>query len=226
MDLRSRSRTYPPMNARHLIVAIHGILTEQTDANWVDRLHAWIGMTAAVITCRYKAGPFPIWNHFVRNRWLARARSNEIEEFQIVARLREKRPYRVSFIAHSNGCDIAIKTARDLADRGIVTEAIILTGSVTHPDVRRNGVLELIQDGFLHRAFAYCSGSDLPLRLPFAWPYSDLGRRGWADVPAELEDRIVTRWFPGYGHSGYFAPENRERTFEQFASDIGLGGVQ
>src|SRR5436309_10436577 len=67
------------------------------------------------------------------------------------------------------------------------------------------------------------------------WPYGGLGRTGWlldgrplsrldslaaAEGMACRPPAIFTRWFPG-GHSGYFAPQNIARTFEQIYGDIG-----
>jgi hypothetical protein len=75
------------------------------------------------------------------------------------------------------------------------------------------------------------------------WPYGCLGRTGWllhgqplsssinrpGPIPCstlevgsskfEVQVPILTRWYPG-GHSTYFTPENRERTFEQIYQDI------
>ena len=220
-------------SAPSLVLAIHGILTGQTDVSWPDRFHAYLGTDATMLKCEYRAGPFPIWNHFVRNGRLARARANEIAEmFEYRRRVsqahadvgspRRLEDFRVGIVAHSNGCDIAIRTVRELAKRGILTDSIVLTGSVTSPDVKRSGLLELMVENVLGRAYAYCNGADFPLRLPFAWPYSDLGRRGWQDVPAAFTSRFVTRWFPGYGHSGYFSRANRDATFALFREDLGI----
>lgn len=210
----------PPRIEKHLrtirptlVVAIHGILTNQTEASWPDRLdaHLW---DCKVLKREYAAGPFPIWNTFIKNHQLAAKLVAELALFGEY--------WQFHIVAHSNGCDVALKTAKQLAARGRRVETLILTGSITHPSVTKSGVLELVREDRIGRAFAYCSEGDLPLRLPFRWPYYDLGRRGWADVPDDLSDRIVTRWFPGYGHGGYFGAENRGATFERFREDMGI----
>lgn len=201
-----------------LVVAYHGILTGQTSRSWPDAFDAWMldrYPDVKVLKCEYPAGPFPVWNHFVKNPRLARARANEIEEILRYG------PRRIGMVGHSNGTHIEVLTARELARRGIATEVLITTGSVLHPSVRKNGILDLMEAGMLERAYAYCSGGDLPLRIPgfLRWPYGSLGRRGWADVPEWAEDRIVERWFAG-GHSAYFAEDRRVRTFERIAGDL------
>ena len=67
-----------------------------------------------------------------------------------------------------------------------------------------------------------------------AWPYGSLGRTGWLFRGAPVEpthaipelagfrSRLVTRWQAG-GHSTWFTPENIERTFERFHSDVQHG---
>ena len=48
-----------------LLVAIHGIMTNQTTASWPDKLDAWMFDYAPeikVIKKEYRAGPFPRWN--------------------------------------------------------------------------------------------------------------------------------------------------------------------
>lgn len=112
----------------------------------------------------------------------------------------------------------------DLARRGIRTEAIVLTGSVTEPNVRKNGILGLVESDYLGRAYAYCSGKDLPLRIArmlFAWPYSDLGRRGWQDVPGRFSDRFVTRWYPLRPQRILFRREPTD-TFARLCEDLSL----
>jgi hypothetical protein len=70
------------MNA--LVVAIHGILTSQTDPSWPDKLDAWMyrrDPEVKVLKKEYAAGPFPRWNCWVKDPLLARGLANEIELF-------------------------------------------------------------------------------------------------------------------------------------------------
>ena|SRR5436190_1958984 len=67
-----------------LLAAIHGILTNQTDPSWPDRLDAWMAHHAPEIKMlkkEYRAGPFPRLNCWLKDPLLARSLANEIELF-------------------------------------------------------------------------------------------------------------------------------------------------
>jgi len=67
-----------------LLAAIHGILTSQTDPSWPDKLDAWMlrrDTSVKVLKKEYAAGPFPLWNCWVKDPRLARGLANEIELF-------------------------------------------------------------------------------------------------------------------------------------------------
>lgn len=202
-----------------LVVAIHGILTRTTAPSWPDHLDAFL-RDVKVEKRDYVASPFAPWNVFVKNRRIAHGLADELA-LHYPSLTRE--PPALHFVAHSNGCDIAMKTIQILAARGIRTETVILTGSVTDPDIYGSGVAQLVDAQMLGRAYAYCGDRDLPLRLPLKWPYRSLGREGWKLNGEAYEDvRIRTRWFLGFGHGSYFESEHRTATFTQFRSDFGL----
>lgn len=204
------------MTVRAVVVAIHGILTRTTSPSWPDHLNAFL-RDCKVERRDYWAWPFPRLNVFVRNRLASRSLAEELE---LLVTGEDALP--LHFVAHSNGCDIALKTVRRLADRGIRTETVILTGSVTEPDVEKSGVAELVDSGMLGTAFAYCSADDVPLKVPLKWPYKSLGCEGWKLNGRSYEDpRIRTRWFAG-GHGAYFCVGRRKTVFAQMRSDLGL----
>ena len=67
-----------------LLVAIHGILTNQTDASWPDKLDAWMftrDPSVKVLKKEYAAGPFPHWNCWIKDPALAHSLANELELF-------------------------------------------------------------------------------------------------------------------------------------------------
>lgn len=219
-----------------IIVAIHGILTGQTDPSWPDQLDAWMFHHAPdlkVLKKEYAAGPFPRWNCLVRNPRLARSLANELELLE--ANRTPSRLTEVWLVAHSNGAVIALETARLLIRRGCVVTGLILTGAACGPDIARTSLLAWTQADLLRRAIAYCSPDDRVLAGPFrplhplwSWlihPYGDLGRTGWQlhgrPIPPEdpLTHQFLTRWHSG-GHSAWFAPGQIQQTFELFLSDI------
>ena len=202
--------------ARAAVVAIHGILTSTTDKSWPDDLNEFL-LDCKVERRDYFAGPLSVVNVFIRNGIHARALARELEPLS--------RSLPLHFVGHSNGTDIALKTIKILASRGVRVETAIFTGSVLDPDVEKSGILKLIESRMLGRAYAYCSGADLPLRIPWLlkWPYKDLGVCGWKREGQPYEEiRIRTRQYPKYGHGGYFSTENREHVFNQMRLDMAL----
>ncbi len=237
-----------------IVVAIHGILTRQTDASWPDRFDAWMyeqDPEVRVLKKEYRAGPWPVWNCLVKDRYLAAGLANELELFVPPGR-RDLPPIWV--VAHSNGAVIALLTMRRLIARGVWIGGLIFAGAACEGDVERNGVAGWVRGGRMGCAVAFCSREDWVLagdaraggtwrgRLlawlwgRLIWPYGCLGRTGWVGVARE-EGRLRTFWFAG-GHGGYFAPGRREATFQKIygiirrptaggecgVSDAGAGG--
>src|SRR4051812_761006 len=68
------SKIKNPMKA--IVAAIHGILTNQTDPSWPDKLDAWMlqrDPEIKVLKKEYSAGPFSLWNCQVKDPRLARS---------------------------------------------------------------------------------------------------------------------------------------------------------
>lgn len=225
--------------AHALIIAVHGILTRQTVADWPDHFDAWCerkGVPARVLKKEYLAGPFPLWNVLFRNRLLAKGLAAEIELFWQNFELRNSK-FEIHFVSHSNGTDIALKTIKLLARRGIATKTFIAVGSVLKSDTRKSGIAELLHEGDLGRAVAYSSDVDRAIGVGrFTLGYGDLGRRGFhvggqklteflsaqSAKSADILPPVYTRWFNTFGHGEYFWPEHRERTFQLFVQDCGV----
>jgi len=207
------------MKPKPLIIAIHGILTGQTTTSWPQRFEQFVEDQAAlpVITKTYLGGPFPMLNVWLLNRILAREVLAALNPW-----LELPRPPRLCFVAHSNGCDVALKTIRALAKRGIPTHSFVATGAAIEADVEKNGIADLLGSGMLSRAVAYCSKRDRAVASRFIWPYGHLGRTGWLidGAPANGHDpRLITRFFDGFGHSTYFDEKHRTNTFHALLTD-------
>lgn len=216
-----------PAGPKRLIAAVHGILARATIPSWPDKFNVWLAdrdTHVHVIEKEYIAGPFPAWNVWAKNWFLAYSLAAELE-------LWAKDGWEISIVAHSNGCDIAQKTARELARRKVEMEALILIGAAAQADVEKSGIADLYMRGFLNRAIAYSSPQDKIVSNIMIWPYGRLGHTGWTirgkpyaepitpHEPAP-EAGIITRWFPSYGHCDYFADAARAATFEQLYQDV------
>ncbi len=190
---------------RPLIVAIHGILTGQTNASWPDKLDAWLfarDPRFKVLKKEYAAGPFPRWNCLVRDPRLAEGLANEIALFQPACSPAEAAGEPDSppiwVVAHSNGAVIALLATKRLIARGCWIGGLILIGAACEAEIGRNGVLGWLQNGRLGAAIAFCCADDRVLgggeersRLrqlgrwlwrKLIWPYGTLGRTGWLHV--------------------------------------------
>jgi len=151
-----------------LLVAIHGILTNQTNASWPDKLDAWMfdyDPEIKVLKKEYRAGPFPRWNCRVKDPHLAASLANELELF-LNPRFNDStvQPFNVRpslwFVAHSNGAVIALLTAKILIERGYPVAGLILTGAACEADIAKNGILDWLGKGTLAAAIAYSSQDD------------------------------------------------------------------
>ena len=210
-----------------LVIAIHGIMTSQTDASWPDKFDAWMARrddSFKVLKKEYAMGWWPLWNVWFKDPRLARALTNEIAEFCEGSGGKIYRHPEIWIVAHSNGCVITMLTLKLLFAMGIKVKGVILTGGACEADVNATGILDWVSRGLLGVAAAFSNYDDEVVKHKFIWPYGHLGHTGftagnapferWDD--ARQEKIIWTDRFAGYGHSGYFAPEHREDTFERF----------
>jgi pimeloyl-ACP methyl ester carboxylesterase len=127
-----------------------------------------------VLKKEYVAGPFPLWNCWVKDPLLARGLANEIELFLGAKRecARSLSPSdgeragvrgSIWFVAHSNGAVIALLAARRLITRGHKIGGLILTGAACEADVEKNEIMEWLRNGKLGAAIAYSSADDAVL---------------------------------------------------------------
>lgn len=206
---------------RPLIVAIHGILTGQTNPRWPDKLDAWLfarDPRFKVIKKEYRAGPFPRWNCLVRAPRLAHGLAEELALFLPATRPEDGAASPIWFVAHSNGAVIALQTASRLIEQGCGIGGLILLGAACPADIERNDVLEWLRGGRLGIAVAFCTHTDRVLarfgstakpstrggacrrlmksaaqRLwaTLIWPYGGLGSTGWLLNDRPAGDRYV-----------------------------------
>src|SRR5438093_1768842 len=152
-----------------IVAAIHGIMTNQTDQSWPDKLDAWMYQRdpgVKVLKKEYRAGPFPRWNCWVKDPLLARSLANELESFldrSNSPRFRNTTSPPVWLVAHSNGAVIALLAAKQLIARGYQIGGMILTGAACEADIHKNGIFEWYCQLRLGAAIAYCSQDDVVL---------------------------------------------------------------
>lgn len=205
-----------------LVVAIHGILTSQTDASWPDKFDAWMARrdpAIKVLKKEYRAGPFPRFNVWLKDPWLAKGLTNEILEFCEIRAGKIQQQPEIWLVAHSNGCVIALLTIQRLRAAGIKIAGGILIAGACESDVHANHLLEHVATGFVGKAIAFSSDKDWIVASKIIRPYGHLGHTGFTahgsayQLELKTGRRLWTEWHPDYGHGDYFEPAHRERTF-------------
>lgn len=205
----------------HLIVAIHGILTRETDPSWVDHFDAWLVSNAEaspnsnpahtpqgslhaspesspatgawkLLKKEYSAGPWPRWNCFIHNPRIARGLAAEIELLLASATGFSDHPA-IWFVAHSNGALIALETIKSLVARGHSVAGVILTGAACEAELTRTPLPAWIGSGRLGIAAAYSSRQD---HLLAAAPTStrDLATSGFQPGLFAAASAALWRW--------------------------------
>jgi pimeloyl-ACP methyl ester carboxylesterase len=157
-----------------LLIALHGIMTNQTTASWPDKLDAWMFENAPevkVLKKEYAAGPFPLWNCCIKDPRLAESLTNEIELFLTVTPTGGEAAKKLTtndqqlktniwLVGHSNGAVIALLTCKRLIERGYQVAGLILTGAACEADLQKNRILDWLTSGSLRCAVAFCSHDD------------------------------------------------------------------
>lgn len=211
-----------------IVVMCHGILARTKYPGWYERLsqHLWRETDFATIFRTYHAGPFPLWNVFLKNHLLAKQLCDVLEPYaQDGAEL--------NFVCHSNGADVAVKAMRRLWRLGHrVNTAIFVAGAISC-DIGRSGLYRLWADGAVKRFFSYSATDDVVLRFPVIWPNGYLGRLGFqfggfedwrhlhraANRETQPGSGFFQRWGTG-GHTGWWEPQREAQTFAQIVSDL------
>lgn len=238
----------------NLIVAIHGILTGRADATWPERFERWAAARldrTAVLTDQYDAGPFPVWNCFIRNPRASRALGKVVENW-IDSAPEDNQRVRVHIVAHSNGCDIARRLAIRLTSRGYDVESLLLFSAAIPNTVEKMGLWPALKSepetGRLGRLVIYSGDSDRvlapspdwsrPWTVALAcarWPYGNAGRVGISDADRKISGmgstvagdgiRAVNRVFRGWEHGDFFPPQypgRVESVFQMIGRDMQL----
>ena len=223
-----------------IILAMHGILTGREDITWPERFetYAWLNFPDfRVLVDHYAAGPWPRINWMLGNPKLARGQAIRMLNWV----QQGKGGGRLALVGHSNGCEIVRQTAMMLAAAGAVIDCLVLIAPPIHPDLDRNGLQDLLDNGSLGRVVCYASPIDkvMARRLSWnpvtwfqhvvRWPYGNAGRVGLDRGECLTEDqqmaagtRVATRWWPRYGHSTWFSPAVSHQTFDLILSDAQL----
>jgi len=217
------------MTAPLIVGIFHGILTGATDAAWSGACSRFIlardTVRRIVITISrdYYEFPFP--------RLAAVRNADRIDEINdhIAGRITTSK-YRtgldpeLAFVGHSNGCVLALHSARAcIADGHRVRALILMSPALRTRDTTRE-IAGWMRSGMLESCVLVIATGDRPLSLASAlprlvtWPWGSLGHDGWSD---EALPGMRTITLKNEGHSTFLNnPEKRRGIFENIVAPL------
>jgi hypothetical protein len=122
-------------------------------------------------------------------------------------------------VGHSNGAAVIIDGLR-AAGWPEVTALHLVCGAC-EADFWKNGLGVQIYRGSIGRVCVYCAEQDWALRLAHTIPakllgYGTLGLHGAQNLSPGIKDKVGELWWPNYGHSSCWLPDNFDRTMRHF----------
>lgn len=185
----------------HVFICINGINTLPGDSEgWTDRAVTWLHLhtESCAEKWEYAAGALTR-----RLRQAARAEAiARMADFYFTA------GWEVSFIAHSNGCDLVARVLELLAP----LERHVRSAHLFAPAADEIDFVQALQAGRLGQCWVYGSSNDGALRLAeisrrlFGWAGLGYGCMGLGlSLDATMQPRMHFITENGYGHSTWFA---------------------
>ncbi len=131
-------------------------------------------------------------------------------------------------VGHSNGAAVILDGLRR-ADWPSV-QAIHLVSAACEADFENNGLNQALRSNLVGRVAIYCGGKDWALRLAHTATgrllgYGTLGLHGRLRIADSVKDGVTETWWPSWGHSTCWEPQNFEKTMSHFfPTTIPIGG--
>ena len=131
------------------------------------------------------------------------------------------RGWQVFYRAHSNGCDVAIRSLRHIEHGHIAGMQLI--AAAAEADFHRNGLNSALLHNRVSRVHLCCSPDDKALwaaRISHPFlnvvgnGYGSLGFTGPLNVADEIEHRVSTHWEPGFDHGSWLIGPQLLRTMK------------
>lgn len=218
--------------APNLVIACHGILTGRTLPTWPDRLDAFLGSRAKVISDWYFELPFPRLAG-IRNRWRTRCLMKRIELHLAMAQANGEHRPKLWLIGHSNGGSLVMSVAAQLIGKGYGLHGIILMAAAVPTAKTTDQVARWIDGHELGKAMLIRPMADKVLGLVallpkvICWPWGALGQQGWrADLVTPSAWPFLSTWaLPNSGHSGFLAPGEIMETFRRHIEPFLFGPI-
>lgn len=222
------------MSLRAIVQFDHGINTPRRNGATIpERFEAYASArtpdgNVVVVTDQYQAGPFPRWNMlFGANQAIAEARADVLTHWSLT---HPNVP--IALVGHSNGCDIARRTAIALSERSIRVDVLVFVAAPLERTIEENGLIEVIAQGaklsnWVMELDEVLAADDAPIRKALRWPYGNAGKCGLDDADGwvrRFEDplpewKVYNRRFP-WKHSQAFSGTFENASFEAIYREI------
>lgn len=216
------------MNPKHIIITVHGILTDKHKDNWQDRFQSYcLQYSSDVEVHSFKYGWWMILPYIsTLPKWAILTRlarnfyAHKLKAF-IKSKVKENPNSQLHIVAHSFGTWI---THELILDPEVILETVHLIAGVISAHISRNSLDEACAKN-TKEVYIYSSKHDTVCRFaPF--PFGHLGYWGLIDREV-VEDRNRPRHKPypnlnltnyptEYGHNGYWNTD----IFSQVLLDI------
>lgn len=212
---------------RWVVIVINGILA------WPGNSHGWTDRAVTLIHQLARWFPCPViaekYEYFrgVLFRWLWRQElvddiAGQMDSYHAGGD-------RVCVVAHSNGCDLALRAVRDTGARGVVLHLI---AGAADPDFEANGLNRLIENGTVARVHWWRCGRDVALNwLAPATRFATAKRAGFQSggaiqdesnyrIDQSVRSKVAFHDFPDLGHSDLLSVERLERTLAKILDHL------
>jgi pimeloyl-ACP methyl ester carboxylesterase len=204
------------------VLFLNGILTRPGNQfAWTDRAERWM---ADHTSHEYDAIEYfhtPLLGPILGDGRVYREAIKLLEGYRDSAK-RAGKPFRVHLVAHSHGCEIACRIARDNGIR--ITSASLIAAAIP-ASFERNGLNNAIKRGGLGRVGVHVSKGDAVLKwlppMTLGLLYGRLGYEGPDRVDRTVKDRLHVTVRTDLGHSEWFAPEQFGRTMLSVNQQVG-----
>lgn len=225
----------------HIVDVQHGIFNLRNQGvTFPEKLEAFVAIHSGtegkefeiqIINDQYNAGPFPRVNMLVKNRRLGRAQAEILAYWHELAEQAEI-TVKISFVGHSNGCDVIRHAAIELYKMGVKVTSIIFIAAPLKPNIDKIGLRPLLENGTV--ISNWCSPNDSVLAAEGSfwgalvrWPYGNAGKVGFEGTDSQVDGYgdlrepalFYNRWFT-CGHSEYFENEMEEKTFRMIIREV------
>ena len=214
------------MRPRWVVIVINGILAwPGSSKGWTDRAVTWI-MQHAPAWGTVLSEKYEYWRGVLFRWWGRQGLVDDISD--LMSGYHANGFARVCIVAHSNGCDLALRAVRDTGARGVVLH---LVAGAADPDFESNGLNRLIENGTVARVHWWRCGRDVALnylapatrfitRIAGFQSGGSIQDESVYRIDQSVRPRVAFHDYPELGHSDLLSPERLPKTLTKILDHL------